>query len=350
MYLALTFGACLLCSNAGSCQTNSNSQWLTFADAARHFHFQYPATWKIDTDLIPVMHYRDVFVSLNSAQQHTVGDLLVSSNTWEYGPPTTIKQLPVGTVYMDIGYWDSPSPRFGPNIHDMEAADLSCLLNTNDEKKTDGLITRQIEFHKWGRDWSIVIYLRTPVSTINQQCMEQVLESFRFDGVPAGDEIWAIGLARKELPPEADPDQFTREGGSSVYYNATLRDGDDVIVMFTKRLEGQPEKTWSYRVTETGEVRPFGGKVLMLDDSSHYHGAMAEVMAQFKHTPPLTTTREPVTSLFQELPEIQKVADRPIVAVTEYANWYWYSPDGFISGYAVQNGGSKVFRWSLWSN
>jgi len=115
----------------------------------RHFHFQYPATWKINTDVVPVMHYRDVFVSLNSAHRHTVGDLQVSTNTWEYGAPTTIEQLPAGTIYMDIGYWDGPWPRFGSNIREMEAADLSGLLKTNDEEKSDGLITRQIEFHKW---------------------------------------------------------------------------------------------------------------------------------------------------------------------------------------------------------
>lgn len=140
------------------------------------------------------MHYRDVFVSLNSAQRHTVGDLQVSTNEWEYGSPTTIKQLPAGTIYMDIGYWDGPWPRFGSNIREMEAADLSEVFKTNDEEKTVGLITRKIEFHKWGRYWSIMIYMRTPVSEKNRQLMERVLKSFRFDGVPAGDEIWAIGF------------------------------------------------------------------------------------------------------------------------------------------------------------
>jgi hypothetical protein len=84
--------------NVGSCQTNSDVQWVTFTDAARHFHFQHPATWKINTDVVPVMHYRDVFVSLNSAHRHTVGDLQVSTNTWEYGTPTTIEQLAIGMV------------------------------------------------------------------------------------------------------------------------------------------------------------------------------------------------------------------------------------------------------------
>jgi hypothetical protein len=329
-------------------QTNSNSQWAPYTDPARHFHFQYPAAWKINTQVIPVMHYRDVFVSLNSAEPHTVADLQVSSNTWGYGAPETIKQLPTGAVYLDIGYWDGPWPRWGPRIQEMNAADISDLLKTNREDSADGLIRRQIEFSKWGRHWSICVYMHPPVSGERRQLMEQVLKSFRFDGVPTGDAIWAIGLARKKLPPEAEPDQFTREGGSSVYYNTTLKDRNDVLVMFTKHLEGQTEKTWSYRVTETGEVRPVSGKVLVLNNSDHYHGALAEVMAQFKQSSVVATTREPAASALQALPEIQKIADRPIIATMDYTNWFWFSPDGFISGYAIQKGGDKVLKWSLW--
>jgi hypothetical protein len=116
-------------------------------------------------------------------------------------------------------------------------------------------VTRQIEFHKWGRHWSLMVYLRPPVSQENLQRVERILESFHFDGVPAGDPIWAIGEARKHLPPEAEPDQFSREGGSSVYYVSTSREGNDVLVTFTKRRPGQPKQTWSFRVSESGQVR-----------------------------------------------------------------------------------------------
>jgi hypothetical protein len=258
--LALVLSAGLFgCLAAAGGQTNSLS-WATFTDANRHFHFQYPATWGINNEIVSVMHYRDVFVSLNSSGRSTVDDLQVTTNTWEYGPAETIKQLPAGTVYMDIGWWEGPGPlpRFGPGIHEMEAADLSAVLKqSQEETKLDKqLVTRTIEFSKWGRRWSIVVYMHAPVGEDRRQLMEQVLESFRFDGVPAGDEIWAIGEARKKLPPEADPDQFTREGGSSVYYNQTKKDGSSVIVAFTKQFGDQSKKTWCFRVTETGTVLP----------------------------------------------------------------------------------------------
>ena len=241
--------------NAADSQTNS-IPWARFTDSHRHFHFQYPATWKISTDVVSVMHYREVLVSLNITERLTVGDLRVSTNGWGYGAPETIKQLPAGAVYMDIGWWEYPAPRFGPGVHEMEATDLSALPLQSEATKDKQLITQTIEFSKWGRRWSIMVYLRAPFSEDQRRLMEQILHSFRFDGVPSGDEIWAIGEARKKLPAEADPDQYTREGGSSVYYDQTKKDGNDVIVAFIKQFGDGSKKTWCFRVTENGAVLP----------------------------------------------------------------------------------------------
>ena len=257
LYLGLALGltAYVGCMAPADGQTNS-MQWARFTDTNRHFHFQYPAPWRINTDVVSVMHYREVFVSLNSAARSTVGDFQVSTNTWGYGAPETNKQLPAGAVYMDIGWWEYPAPRFGPGIHEMGGADLSALSKPDEETKDKQLVTQMIEFSKWGRRWSIVVYMRAPFSEDQRQVMEQILKSFHFDGVPAGDEIWAIGEARKKLPPEADPDQFTREGGSSIYYDQTKKDGNDVLVAFTKRFGDGSNRTWCFRVTENGTVLP----------------------------------------------------------------------------------------------
>jgi len=331
-------------------QTNSGLEWKTHADAARHFHFQYPSSWRLNTEGFSVEHYRDVFLSINSfgASRFALLEQEVSSNTWEFGSRTITNQLPAGAVYLDIGRWDGPWPRWGPGIHEMAESDLSAVLKSSQEVEADDLITREIGFHKWGVSWSIMVYLRPPVNEADRQSAERMLESFRFDGVPAGDAIWAIGEARKHLPPEAEPDQFTREGGSSVYYDATMKDGGSVLVMFTQHLEGRPMKTWSFRVTETGEVRPLAGEVMVLEDSQDYDGALASVMPQFEHAPAAFTILQPATSALQALPEIQKMADRPITVATEYTNWFWFSPDGFISGYAVQKDDRKVLKWNLW--
>ena len=66
-------------------------------------------------------------------------------------------------------------------------------------------------------------------------------------------------MARKHLPAEADPDMFTREGSRGndpSWTSRTEKEGDDVLVTFSKTVVGKPEEggTWSYRVTAGGEV------------------------------------------------------------------------------------------------
>jgi hypothetical protein len=259
-YLAFISGSIVFgYMNVALAQTNSGLQWATFTDAKRHFRFEYPSSWKTSTQAFSVSHYRDVFVSLSSfGKDHfALREQQLSSNTWALSPATITNQLPAGAVYLDIGWWEGPWPRFGPSIHEVEAADLSGLLKTTKDKTYDArLVTREVEFSKWGRHWSIAVYLHLPVSEDQRQSVKRILESFRFDGVPAGDPIWTIGEARRKLPSEADPDEFTREGGSSVYYTQTKQDGNDVLVTFTKHAEGEPKREWSFRVGEARKVTP----------------------------------------------------------------------------------------------
>lgn len=74
--------------------------------------------------------------------------------------------------------------------------------------------------------------------------------------------------------------------------------------------------------------------------------------------PVVGTLAKPATSALQALPSLQKIARRPIVAVTEYQNWLWFATDvtrdentkavnTFISGYALQKGGVKVLKWNV---
>jgi hypothetical protein len=171
------------CLNIASGQTNSGLLWATFTDTNRHFHFQYPSTWKINIENVSFFHWRDVFVSLNSAECLTVHpDDSLNCSTAEI-----LRQLPAGTAYMDIGYSANPWSS-GTGTHDMEAADLSGPLKTAmNESENKGLITRTIEFTKRGKTWSIVTYMHPPISTENRQLLEQVLESFHFDSVPTID-------------------------------------------------------------------------------------------------------------------------------------------------------------------
>jgi hypothetical protein len=63
-------------------------------------------------------------------------------------------------------------------------------------------------------------------------------------------------------------------------------------------------------------------------------------------------------SVAQVLPELQKVAERPILATTEYKNWLWFATDvvhdqtqtirTFLGGYAVRKGSHEVLKWGVW--
>jgi len=239
------------------------SGWTTFADTNRHFHFEYPKSWSISTEHLPVRHYRDVFLSLSSPGRGNsrIKEQETSPGTWEFGPGQILNQLPPGAAYMDIGWWERPAPRFDPDIQEMEAADLSAVLKAieNKAQMESQLIRRVLEFSKWGRRWSIEVYSRAPVSSETGQILDRVLTSFRFDGVPSGDEIWAIGVARRRLPPEAARDRFVREGGSATHYVGTRKEGNNVIVTFTQHEKEEHERTWSFRVTGSGEVLAITG-------------------------------------------------------------------------------------------
>jgi hypothetical protein len=159
---------------------------------------------------------------------------------------------------VDIGWWEGPGPlpRFGPDIKEMEASDLAALLPKAAEQESADkqLITRSIEFNKWGRRWSLCVYLHPPITPEIRQDMERVLASFRFDPVPAGDELWAIGEARQHLPPEAEREKFIREGTMGLHTIRTAKDRLDVLVTFTKEETGQPKREWRFRVTAAGKV------------------------------------------------------------------------------------------------
>jgi len=270
--VAAAIGVCLLSSCGHTAATGGASsdasspsatpqaveKWATLADTERHFHLEYPSSWKVNTEVTAVAHYSMVFAALNSAgkENFTVREVQTAPGTWELNSDLIAQLVPAGTAYIDICWQEGPGgvQQFGPGIHEMGASDLSGLLKESKEAQVGELITQGFGFSKWGRDWNVAVYMHAPVTAALRDDVEKVLASFRFDGLPAGDAVWALGLAQKRLPKEADPEMYTRQGGSSLYYCGAQVSGDDVIVTFTKNLENTPAKSWTYRVTAKGEV------------------------------------------------------------------------------------------------
>jgi hypothetical protein len=67
----------------------------------------------------------------------------------------------------------------------------------------------------------------------------------------------------------------------------------------------------------------------------------------------------PLSAAMQGLPAVQGVSSRPIIAVVEQGNWFFYAtstatdqttdqPVSFIGGYAIKRGGREIIEWSVW--
>jgi hypothetical protein len=117
-----------------------------------------------------------------------------------------------------------------------------------------------------------------------------------------------------------------------------------------------------------------GKGVVVLPGSAPANKSFDIAFLQLESAPIALMARQPVTSIksaLKILPDVQKVAVRPIVAVTEYKGWFWYGMDayydkgkyqfitysenpeagkivGFIDGYAVKKGHRNVLYWSTW--
>ena len=67
----------------------------------------------------------------------------------------------------------------------------------------------------------------------------------------------------------------------------------------------------------------------------------------------------PVSTLREGLADVQRVSRRPILAVVEQGDWFFYAtsaatdqethqPLSFIAGYAIKKGGRQIIEWSVW--
>jgi len=71
-----------------------------------------------------------------------------------------------------------------------------------------------IQFYKWGRDLRLEISYHPDASDKTVAELNNLLASWRFDSVPAGDVEWAGIQARKLLPEEVEPFKFSNRAGS----------------------------------------------------------------------------------------------------------------------------------------
>jgi hypothetical protein len=113
-----------------------------------------------------------------------------------------------------------------------------------------------------------------------------------------------------------------------------------------------------HRPAHTIALAPDQGEVETVSDSSITSPSLARMIPKFSSSgpQPIMISRQPAFSMEQGLSGVQRISRKPVVAMTQYNNWYWYATDverdantqaiqTFLGGYAVQKGGYLAWKW-----
>ena len=107
----------------------------------------------------------------------------------------------------------------------------------------------------------------------------------------------------------------------------------------------------------TVAVAPNQSQVEEVPDTAINGASLSAILPQFSRgKPPILISQQPAYSMHQALFNVQRVSGSPVVAMTQYRDWYWYATDvtrdpntqaiqDFRSGYAVQKGGYLAWKW-----
>jgi hypothetical protein len=100
-------------------------------------------------------------------------------------------------------------------------------------------------------------------------------------------------------------------------------------------------------------------ETFLIKDPSSISASLDAALPQLSRgaQPIYLKSRRPVYSLREALSDLQKIDDKPFVAMTEYKKWFWFAtdvapagdargPGAFLQGYAVQKGGFLAWKFN----
>ncbi len=183
---------------------------------------------------------------------------VTQGDSTNYSPQSTLAQVPAGGAYIALVHLSGGPPRqtddYGPEY---DRQDLSELWEPHDCRQGSG--STWVDFSKWGRSLRLEVYCQPGASDAAVTEVNNLLASWRFDRVPAGDPGWSTSLARSSLPPAAQPVKFpllsgwsaddgplqssSADGSATRITQAEVQD-QTVVVTFTIRW-GDPSTGWS---------------------------------------------------------------------------------------------------------
>ncbi len=234
-----------------------------YEDLARGFRLTVPAGWTVNPSSSVTQHYLDLCFSVSNTDRSDlrVGDELRPDGA-DYNEDTVARQLEPGTAYLDIGRWGGP-PGVGTRIRtDFEGTRPCALIEAGVPQREDAaaLTSAGVTCRKWGRFWTVQLYLREPVSAQTRREAEFVLRSIEF--VRPDDPVWAADVAWSHLPTEAKalgdwPLRSRANHGGCRTDVERVPDGFRVTFTDTSgEIGGQVRNAWSFIVRPDGSVEP----------------------------------------------------------------------------------------------
>ncbi len=162
----------------------TNPSDRTFEDKSRHFRITIPSGWSVTPVSYSVMHYRDVFLCINSRGNKALRIANKRTDNMEtYNPDTVAEQLEPGTVYIDFAFFEGPGGRrnFKGKPDTVGPKSRPFPKKLDPAKVAGGKLSMiELSFINAERRWHVYAYLREPVKDELRAKAMDVLRSFRF--------------------------------------------------------------------------------------------------------------------------------------------------------------------------
>jgi hypothetical protein len=215
-----------------------------------------------------------------------VATATAKGTSYSYGPDDVLGQIPADGAYVVLLHFGGgprlPAEEYGPEHERQDVGDLWEPSDCREGGMASGVT--YAHFFKWGRLLRLEAYCGQDASDATAVAVNELLASFRFDRVPAGDAGWAVTEARRLLPPAAEPAKFpvppgsfqsVEQQGSVVRITQAEVEDETVVVTFMYRwdepLPGSdaedcpPDRCHWWRF----EARP-SGEVLLIEEGGAF--------------------------------------------------------------------------------
>jgi hypothetical protein len=162
-----------------------------------------------------------------------------SGDSSVYSRETVMSQIPDAGAYIALVQVINFNPPGLDSPEEYILNDLSGLIQPHDWRQDASSVAQFMDFYKWGRYLRLEVGCNAEASDATVAGLNDLLQSWEFDAIPAGDAGWAFTVARQLLPEQVEPNKFSSQ---SALYN-------DQITARKTQVEIRQDKTVHFRFT-----------------------------------------------------------------------------------------------------